>query len=103
MAPSIDAAGLLKEAKDQAKTNPSNAESLYKEVLGKGPGSTEVSARNYEASLLGLGELYRDHKKPQELGELLKTSRSSFSSFAKAKSAKLGMYTVDWTRERACL
>lgn len=97
MAPSIDAAGLLKEAQSQAKTDPARAESLYKEVLSKGPGSSEASSRDYEASLLGLGELYRDHKKPQELGELLKTSRSSFSSFAKAKSAKLGTYLVDRT------
>jgi hypothetical protein len=91
MAPSSDTAGLLKEAQSQAKTAPSKAESLYREVLSKGPGSNEASSRDYESALLGLGELYRDQRKPNELAELLKTSRSAFSSFAKAKSAKLGM------------
>lgn len=91
MAPTTDTADVLKEAKSQAKTAPSKAESLYQTILSKGPGSSEATSRGYEGALLGLGELYRDEKKPDELADLLKTSRSSFSSFAKAKSAKLGM------------
>lgn len=94
MAPTTDTADLLKEAKSQAKTAPSKAESLYQTILSKGPGSSEATTRGYEGALLGLGELYRDEKKPDELAELLKTSRSSFSSFAKAKSAKLGMRLI---------
>jgi hypothetical protein len=37
-----------------------------------------------------LGQLHRDAKKPQAIAELIKTSRDTFSSFAKAKTAKLG-------------
>lgn len=40
--------------------------------------------------MVGLGELYRDGRRPQELAELIKTSRDVFSAFAKAKTAKLG-------------
>lgn len=80
----------VEHAKAVAKSNPSEAEAIYKEVLSKGPGSGEAALRDYETALLGLGELYRDTEKPNELGELLKTSRSTLSSFAKAKTAKLG-------------
>ena len=80
----------LSDARAVAKTDAPKAESLYKKVLSKGLGSSEAALGNYEAALIGLGELYRDQKKPNELAELLKTSRSAFSSFAKAKTAKLG-------------
>lgn len=90
MAAGPDDAGLLVEAKTLVKTDPAKAESLYQNILSKGVGSTDASLRDYEAALVGLGELYRDQNKPTELAELLKTSRSAFSSFAKAKSAKLG-------------
>ena len=91
MAPNSDDGGSLGEAKALSKTDPSKAESLYHEVLSKGLESSDAALRDYEAALIGLGELYRDQKKPNELAELLKTSRSAFSSFAKAKTAKLGM------------
>ncbi len=90
MAPNSDDADPLAGAKALSKTDPSKAESLYHDVLSKGLGSSEAALRDYEAALIGLGELYRDQKKPNELAELLKTSRSAFSSFAKAKTAKLG-------------
>jgi len=90
MAPSSTAAQRLEQAKAVAKQDASKAESLYKEVLALGPGTTEASSREYEAALVGLGELYRDGRRPQELAELIKTSRDAFSSFAKAKTAKLG-------------
>jgi hypothetical protein len=90
MAPTSPAAQRVEEAKAISKKDASKAESIYREVLSKGPGSTEASSRDYEAALIGLGELYRDVKKPQELSELIKTSRDAFSSFAKAKTAKLG-------------
>lgn len=82
---------VLVEARDLVKTNPAKAEELYKQVLQHDIGKSESASRHFETALMGLGELYRDQKKPYELAELLKTSRSSFSSFAKAKSAKLGM------------
>jgi hypothetical protein len=90
MTSDFDDAGPLAEAKAISKTDPSRAESLYQKVLSKGLGSSEAALRDYEAALIGLGELYRDQRKPNELAELLKTSRSAFSSFAKAKTAKLG-------------
>lgn len=90
MAPAPDDSKRIEEAKGLSKTDPSKAETIYKEVLSKSPGTGEAALRNYEAALLGLGELYRDNKKPNELAELLKTSRSTLSSFAKAKTAKLG-------------
>ena len=76
---------------------PFSTEAIYKDTLAKGPGSSEKTSRDYENALIGLGELYRDEKKPQEIADLIKTSRDSFSSFAKAKTAKLGM--LNWYLE----
>ena len=80
----------IEEAQKSAKTNPAKAEAIYKDILSKKPGSTEGALREYEAALMGLGELYRDTKKANELAELVKSSTSSLSSFTKAKTAKLG-------------
>ncbi|KAI9036866.1 uncharacterized protein KD926_001254 [Aspergillus affinis] len=95
MAPSSITAQRVEEARTLSKTNPSKAESTFKEILAQGPGSTEASSRDYENALVGLGELYRDGKKPQEIADLIKTSRDSFSSFAKAKTAKLVRQLLD--------
>lgn len=84
------AAERIQEAKAAAKTNPAQAEAIYKEIISQGVGPTEAASRDYESALIALGELYRDQKRPHDLSELIKTIRSSFSSFAKAKSAKLG-------------
>ncbi|ODH18842.1 hypothetical protein ACO22_06196 [Paracoccidioides brasiliensis] len=96
MAAGPDDASLLAEAKNLVKTDPAKAESLYQKILSKGVGSTEAASRDYEAALVGLGELYRDERKPTELAQLLKTSTSAFSSFAKAKSAKLVRQLLDF-------
>ena len=90
MAPSTSTAQRIEEAKDLKKKDPSKAEVIYKEILSEGPGSTEASSRDYESALVGLGELYRDERKPQEIAELIQTSRTTFSTIAKAKTAKLG-------------
>lgn len=90
MAPPPTNESKIEEANRIAKTNPAKAEGLFKDVLAKPPGSNEAALRNYENALAGLGELYRDNKKAEELAELVKTSRSTLSSFAKAKTAKLG-------------
>jgi hypothetical protein len=82
----------VEEAKSLAKTEPQKAESLYKEVLAKSPGSNQAALQDYENALVGLGELYRDTKRIEDLAELVKTSRSTLSSFAKAKTAKLGIW-----------
>ncbi|GAQ44407.1 hypothetical protein ASPTUDRAFT_186210 [Aspergillus tubingensis CBS 134.48] len=95
MAPSSTTAGRIDEARGLVKSDPSKAESTLKEILAQGPGSSEASSRDYENALVLLGELYRDQKKPHEIAELIKTSRDSFSSFAKAKTAKLVRQLLD--------
>ncbi|KAL2843634.1 hypothetical protein BJY01DRAFT_235577 [Aspergillus pseudoustus] len=95
MAPTSKAAQRIEEARTLAKKDASKAETIYKDILAQGPGSSESSSRDYESALIGLGELYRDEKKPQEIAELIKTSRDSFSSFAKAKTAKLVRQLLD--------
>ena len=94
MAPAPADSKRIEEARKLAKSDPSKAEVIYKDVLSKGPGTGEAALREYETALMGLGELYRDQKKPNELSELVTTSRSTLSSFAKAKTAKLGMMLV---------
>ncbi|MCJ1418359.1 26S proteasome regulatory subunit rpn6 [Xylographa parallela] len=95
MAPNPVNTKRIDEAQKLAKTDPAQAENLYKEILSKGPGSGEVALREYETALMGLGELYRDEKKANELAELVRTSRSTLSSFAKAKTAKLVRQLLD--------
>ncbi|KAL3493072.1 hypothetical protein BJX62DRAFT_224107 [Aspergillus germanicus] len=95
MAPTSQAAQRIEEARALAKKDASKAEPIYKDILAQGPGSSESSSRDYENALIGLGELYRDEKKPQEIADLIKTSRDSFSSFAKAKTAKLVRQLLD--------
>ena len=90
MAPNPENSKRIEEAEKLRKTEPAEAEAIYKDILSHGPGSGEAALRQYETALMGLGELYRDNKKPNELAELVKTSRSTLSSFAKAKTAKLG-------------
>lgn len=95
MAPNPENSKRIEEAEKLGKTEPAKAEAIYKDILSKGPGSGEAALRQYETALMGLGELYRDNKKPNELAELVKTSRSTLSSFAKAKTAKLGTIAHD--------
>jgi hypothetical protein len=80
----------IAEAKRISKSDSAKAENLYKEVLEKSPGSNEAALRDYENALVGLGELYRDHKRQEDLAQLVKASRTALASFAKAKTAKLG-------------
>ena len=92
MAPTAQVSPRIQEVWDLAKKDPSKAGNSYQKILSEGPGSTEASSRDYEHALIGLGQLYRDAKKPQEIADLIKTSRDTFSSFAKAKTAKLGRW-----------
>ncbi|KAE8153260.1 SWI-SNF complex subunit [Aspergillus avenaceus] len=95
MAPSSTTAQRIEEARALAKKDATKAEGIYKDILAQGPGSSEAASRDYESALVALGELYRDEKKPNEIAELIKTSRDSFSSFAKAKTAKLVRQLLD--------
>ena len=83
---STSASERIEGAKSLASKDPAKAEQIYRDVLSGGIGKTESASRDYEAALVGLGELYRDNKKAHELAELIKTSRDAFSSFAKAKT-----------------
>lgn len=80
----------LEEAKKQATSNPTEAEATYKDILSKGPGTSDAASRDYEGALMGLGELYRDQKKPNELSELVQATRPELSNLPKAKTAKIG-------------
>lgn len=99
MAPTAQVSPRIQEVRDQAKQDPSTAAKSYQKILAEGPGSTEASSRDYEHALIGLGQLHRDAKKPQEIADLIKTSRDTFSSFAKAKTAKLVRQLLDLISE----
>ena len=101
MAPQPEDSPRIKEAQKAAKDEPTKAEAIYKDILSKGPGSGEAALREYETALMGLGEIYRDGKRPNELAELVRTSRSTLSSFAKAKTAKLGKLDEVFTTSAA--
>ncbi|KAI1205096.1 PCI-domain-containing protein [Annulohypoxylon truncatum] len=86
----------VKEAQALASTDPRKAEATYKEIISKPPAVTSDAAiKEYETALISLGELYRDEKKPSELVNLVTTSRTVLSSFAKAKTAKLVRQLLD--------
>lgn len=53
----------VQEAKKLAKTDPRKAEAAFKEITSKAPSTgNDAATREYEAALIGLGELYRDEK-----------------------------------------
>ncbi|KAF2495158.1 PCI-domain-containing protein [Lophium mytilinum] len=95
MAPITDDAKRIEEAHDLAKKAPTKAEAIYQDILSKDPGATDAALKNYEAALVGLGEVYRDQKKVDDLAELVLKTRSVLSSFAKAKTAKLVRQMLD--------
>ncbi|KAF9766511.1 hypothetical protein IL306_001075 [Fusarium sp. DS 682] len=90
----------VQEAQKLAKSDPRKAEAIYKDIISKAPSTTsDAATREYETALISLGELYRDEKNTQELVNLVKESRTVFSSFAKAKSAKLVRQLLDLIKE----
>ena len=84
-----DAAKRIEEAKKLAKDQPSKAEAIYKEILSQPPGTSDKAVREFETALLGLGELYRDHKRTQDLANLIQQTREVLTTFARAKTSKL--------------
>jgi 26S proteasome regulatory subunit N6 len=81
----------LTEASKLAKTgDTTKAEEIYKSILSKPPATSEAATKNLETALLGLGELYRDQKRTDELAKLILQTRTALVSVAKAKTAKLG-------------
>lgn len=82
----------LEEAKEASQSQPAKAEQIYKDILSKPPGQNDRAVRDFESALMGLGELYRDHKRTQDLATLIQQTRDVLSSFARAKTAKLGRF-----------
>jgi 26S proteasome regulatory subunit N6 len=62
MAPANGNAARIAEAKKLSKTDATQSESIYQEILSKDPGNSDAALRDYETALMGLGELYRDNK-----------------------------------------
>ena len=89
-----DNAKRIEEARKLAKDQPAKAEQIYQDILSKAPGTNDKSVREFENALIGLGELYRDHKRTQDLANLIQQTRDVLSSFARAKTAKLGMHRI---------
>ena len=82
----------LDEVQKIVKKDPAKAEETHKSILSRDPGSNDAALRNFEIALIGLGELYRDQKRVDDLADLIQQSRSALSKFARAKTSKLGMY-----------
>lgn len=87
-----DSAKRIEEAKKLAKDQPQKSEEAYKDILKQGAGQSDASVRNYEEALMGLGGLYRDQKRTNDLAQLVQEVQKVVSSFAKAKTQKLGMF-----------
>ncbi|CAG8466071.1 3652_t:CDS:10 [Dentiscutata erythropus] len=51
--------------------------------------------REQEQALIKLGELYRDQRKPHELSNLIRSSRSFMASISRAKTAKIVKTLID--------
>ena len=58
-----EASERVREAQKLVSTDPRKAEQIYKEIISKPPSVTsDAAVREYETSLVHLGELYRDEK-----------------------------------------
>lgn len=88
-----DSTKRIEEAKKLSKEQPQQAEQIYKDILSTKPGANDRAARDFENALMGLGELYRDHKRTQDLADLVQQTRDVLTSFARAKTAKLGRFS----------
>lgn len=52
----------LEEATELQKSSPEKAEAIYKQIIDQKPDATDKAMKEYEGTLIGLGELYRDAK-----------------------------------------
>ncbi|KAF2402228.1 PCI-domain-containing protein [Trichodelitschia bisporula] len=85
----------IEQAQKLAKKEPAKAEAIYKDVLTASPGQSDAAMKVFEAALGGLGELFRDQKRVDDLADLIRQSRTALSTFAKAKTAKLVRQLLD--------
>ncbi|KAF8758740.1 PCI protein [Rhizoctonia solani] len=81
----------ITEADKLVKSNPQQAEQVYKSLL-EGKAANDDQLRHQESALVKLGQLYQDSNNAQGLAELVTTSRAFMSSTAKAKTAKLSKF-----------
>ena len=93
----------IEEAKRLSKEEPAKAEQIYKDILSKPPGANDRAVRDFENALMGLGELYRDHQRTQDLADLIQQTRDVLTSFARAKTAKLGMINTTMHKHLKCM
>ncbi|EUC59446.1 26S proteasome non-ATPase regulatory subunit rpn6, putative, partial [Rhizoctonia solani AG-3 Rhs1AP] len=84
----------LAEADKLVKSDPQQAEQLYKSLL-EGKAANDDELRYQESALVKLGQLYQDNNNAQGLAELVTASRAFMSSTAKAKTAKLIRTLID--------
>ena len=77
-------------ARKLSATNPRQAEIVYKDILSRPPGQNDKALRDFENALTALGELLRDQQRTQDLVSLIEQTRNVLTSFARAKTAKLG-------------
>ena len=84
-----DDAKRIEEAKSLSKEQPAKAEQIYQEILSRPPPTSDKAIRDYENALVGLGELYRDHNRANDLGNLIQQTRDVLTSFTRAKTSKL--------------
>ncbi|KAI7870447.1 hypothetical protein BDF14DRAFT_1879406 [Spinellus fusiger] len=86
----------LRQAEEYGKgNNLDQTIAIYKSVLAE-VSDNEETLREKELALTRLGEVYRDLKLPQELADMIRSSRLFMSSIAKAKTAKLIRTLVDF-------
>ena len=85
-----DDAKRIEEAKKLAKDQPAQAEKIYQGILSKPPPTSDKAIRDYENALTGLGELYRDHNRPNDLAGLIQQTRDVLTTLARAKTSNLG-------------
>ena len=77
--------------------NNKEGERILKSILSNQSSSTDDAfLKEQEASLLRLGELYRDTKDANALAETVCSSRTFMSNIAKAKTAKLVHTLTDY-------
>ncbi|CAG8476417.1 8420_t:CDS:2 [Diversispora eburnea] len=84
----------LQRAEDLAKFAPNEAEEIYKSILAQNAANDDV-IKEQEIALVKLGELYRDHRKANELSLMIRSSRSFMASIARAKTAKIVKRLID--------
>jgi len=85
----------LSEGEKLMKQSPNEAINFYKNVLSSTYESKEENARAKEIAIIKLGEIYSSQKKPNELADLIRSSRNFLISIPKAKSAKIIRTLID--------